>query len=245
MRKLRTRAGLGALIVLGAATLAVVVPTGAASAHDDVVSSNPAADSSIDSDPGVVTLDFSEALYTSGQNPDGFAAQVIDSEGLHYESGCVAVDGAQLTAPVALGDAGAYVVVWRVASNDGHPTSGQFEFDYEPASLDGAHDGLTDAPVCGQAWAGEPDGAPTPTAAPAAPTPAATSTETTDSGGTTVQQTFTATETAAAVGGELQNPAAGLPVPVIVLLGVVGLGAIVAIVLIAVRRSRSGGYGEQ
>ncbi len=219
--------------------LAVLGPVSAASAHDGLESANPAADSSITADPGTVALSFSDQLLTLGEDTSGFALQVVDAEGLHYESGCVAIAGAQLTAPIALGGAGSYVVLWQVVSSDGHPTSGQYEFDFEPASLDGAADGLTDPPVCGEAWAGEPDGAPTPSAAPAAetptPTPAASSAaaEAADVTSAPDQTTVPASDSAAA-----------LPWPVIVLVVILGLGVLAAIVVLVIRRMRGGDYGQ-
>jgi methionine-rich copper-binding protein CopC len=244
VRSLRTRAGFGTLAVSTLAALLVLAPAAAASAHDDLESASPAADESITADPGVLTLAFSDALLTPGENPDGFAAQVVDSDGLHFESGCVTVDGAQLTAPMALGDAGAYVVTWRVVSSDGHPTSGQYEFDYEPASLDGAHDGLTNAPVCGEAWAGQPDRGSAPAPADSSATAPSSSDAPADpSSGAEVVETLTATESLQTPVG-VENPGAALPVPVVILAGLVGLGVIAAIVVLVVRRSRGGGYGQ-
>lgn len=231
---------LGTLIAAGA--LALAGPIASASAHDSLESSDPAADSSITADPGTVTLAFNDDLLSLGTSSDGFAIQVVDSEGLHYESGCVSIAGAQTTAPVALGDAGGYVVLWQVVSSDGHPTSGQYEFDYEPTSLDGAADGLTDPPVCGEAWAGAPDGT-SPT--PAAPTPSAsgapsalpTATADTSVG---ADSTVSATQTAVPA----SEDGSSIPWPIVVLIVVAGLGALAAIVLLVIRRGRSGGFGQ-
>jgi len=231
----RTLPSLAALTVILAA--AVFAPAAAASAHDGLETANPAADSSITTDPGVVTLGFSDQLLTIGADTSGFALQVIDDEGLHHESGCVAISDAQLTTPIALGGAGGYLVLWQVVSSDGHPTSGQYQFDYEPTSLEGAADGLTDAPVCGEAWAGEPDGAPTPTPtgeATAAPTP----TDTAAAGAAEVTEAPDATSVPSG------NAAAALPWPVVVLIVIAGLGVLAAIVVLVVRRMRGGGYGE-
>lgn len=233
-----------ALLLSATAVAAVgltVLPAASASAHDDLVSSNPAADSSIADDPGVVTLAFSETLLAVGESTDGFAVQVVDPEGLHYESGCLALDGAQVTSPIALGDAGGYVVLWQVVSSDGHPTSGQFEFDYEPQSLANAADGLTQAPVCGGPWSGAPDGSPTPTPTAAEPTPTATDDS---SVATTAPSTAAATDP----GADSGDPAAAsapLPWYAIVLIAVAAAGALAVILVIAVRRGRGGGFGGQ
>nr|WP_246306806.1 copper resistance CopC family protein [Herbiconiux flava] len=210
-----------------------------------MASATPGDGDSITADPGSVVLGFSdELLVQPGGTTDGFAVQIVDSEGLHYESGCVTLDGSSVSAPIALGDAGGYQVLWQVVSSDGHPTSGQYGFDYEPASLEGAHDGLTNPPTCGAPWAGEPDeGTPavtTPSDAAAVPTEAAaTDAPAADEAPATLQ----ATETAGPVSGELQQAGAMLPWPVIVLIVLVGLGAIAAIVVLTIRRSRGGGFG--
>jgi methionine-rich copper-binding protein CopC len=216
-----------------------------ASAHDSLASATPGDGDSITADPGSVVLGFSdELLVQPGGTTDGFAVQIVDSEGLHYESGCVTLDGSSVAAPIALGDAGGYQVLWQVVSSDGHPTSGQYGFDYEPTSLDGAHDGLTNPPTCGAPWAGEPDGgAPavaTPSEAAAAPTEASTTDAPAEA---EAPATLQATETAGPVSGELQQAGAMLPWPVIVLIVLVGLGAIAAIVVLTLRRSRGGGFG--
>ncbi|MCS5715267.1 copper resistance protein CopC [Herbiconiux sp. CPCC 205716] len=221
----------------------------AVSAHDVLASAAPGDGDSITADPGSVVLGFSdELLLQPGGTTDGFAVQIVDSEGLHYESGCVTLDGTSVSAPIALGGAGGYQVLWQVVSSDGHPTSGQYGFDYEPPSLEGAHDGLTNAPTCGAPWAGEPDGTPVATtpatgsapvgAAPVEPAPA-TDAPADAEAPTTLQ----ATETAGPVSGELQQPGALLPWPVIVLIVLAGLGAIAAIVVLTLRRSRGGGFG--
>ncbi|TAJ49906.1 MAG: copper resistance protein CopC [Herbiconiux sp.] len=229
---------LPSLAVLTVALAAVILaPAVAASAHDGLESATPAADSSITADPGAVTLGFSDQLLALGADTNGFALQVVDADGLHFESGCVAISGAQLTSPMALGGAGSYVVLWQVVSSDGHPTSGQYEFDYEPTSLEGAADGLTDAPVCGDAWAGEPDGDPTPTAtSDASVVPAPTSTSGAAAAGVTDAPDATSVPR--------ENAAMALPWPVAVLIVVVGIGVLAAIIVLVVRRMRGGGYGQ-
>ena len=235
--RIRFNALAGGLVAAGVVALLVGGTAGAASAHDALESSSPAAGDSLTSDPGLVTLTFSDELVTIGDDTGGFAVQVVDSEGLHYESGCVAVQGTSIDTPIALGLAGGYVVLWQVVSSDGHPTSGQYEFDYEPPTLDGAHDGLTDPPACGEPWAGEPNGTPTPTPSSVAPAPVATA---------STPVPF-ATSDAALAATDAPTPASApaVPWPIAVLLGVVGLGVIVAIVVLVLRRSRGGGYGGE
>lgn len=230
-----------ALAFAGSAFWASTAAPAPVSAHDTLAGSTPGDGESITADPGAVTLTFSDDLLSVGGTTDGFAVQVVDSEGLHFESGCLTLDGVTVTAPIALGDAGGYQVLWQVVSSDGHPTSGQYGFDYEPASIADAHDGLTQPAVCGDPWAGEPDGA---TAATPTPSEAAAPTPATDApAAASVTETFTATETAGPAGGDLQQAGAALPWPIIVLIVVVGLGVIAAIVVLTLRRTRDGGFG--
>jgi methionine-rich copper-binding protein CopC len=234
------RTGLtGTLSILGAAAL-VLAPAAAASAHDVLESSAPAQGESVTADPGTVSLGFSDSLMTIGGSTDGFAVQVTDPEGMHYESGCLTVEGTGVTAPVALGGAGGYVVTWQVVSSDGHPTSGQYEFDYSPASLDGAHTGLAEAPACGSAWSGEPDGVgvttpvETPVAEPtatAAPTPAAT--DPADEGAAATDAATDSETDAAGVVGPL-------PWWAVVLIIIAGLGVLGAVIVLVLRRMRGG-----
>jgi methionine-rich copper-binding protein CopC len=235
---LRFNALAGGLAAAGVVALLVIGSAGSASAHDALESSSPAAGDSLTTDPGSVTLTFSDELMTLGDDTGGFAIQVIDSEGLHYESGCVTINGSTVDTPIALGLTSGYVVAWQVVSSDGHSTSGQYEFDYEPATLDGAHDGLTNSPACGEPWAGEPDGTPTPGPTATAPAPVATA--------STPVPTVASTE-AALTETDAPSPASApvVPWPIAVLLGLVGLGVIAAIVVLVVRRGRGGGYGEQ
>ncbi|WP_382304934.1 copper resistance protein CopC [Herbiconiux sp. UC225_62] len=237
--RIRTRfnALAGGLAAVGVVVLLTIGSGGAASAHDALESSSPAAGDSLTTDPGSVTLTFSDELLTLGDDTGGFAIQVVDSDGLHYESGCVTIEGSTVGTPIALGVASGYVVSWQVVSSDGHSTSGQYEFDYEPTTLDGAHDGLTNPPVCGEAWAGEPDGTPTPTPEAGAPAPIATA--------STPVPTVDSADVSETTDAPSPASASVVPWPVAVLLGVVGLGVIAAIVVLVLRRSRGGGYGAQ
>jgi len=104
-----------------------LIAAGVASAHADLVRSNPAANSTLDVAPSTITLDFSEAI-----EPSFSKITVLFEDGATIDSGNSAVspiDPKQLT--VSLNDArqGTYIVSWRVLSAaDGHITSGAFVF---------------------------------------------------------------------------------------------------------------------
>jgi methionine-rich copper-binding protein CopC len=150
-----------------AAFLVLLSPL-SASAHDALVSSSPAADSSVETLPAELTLTFSAKLI------DGEGATeltVTDPAGESVIDGAPTVDGAIVTQPLTgSGPAGEYRVVWKVVSSDGHPTSGEFSFTVTVGDEGAA--------------TGEPTTAP-PTAAPTTEqttTPEATATTAPDAG---------------------------------------------------------------
>ncbi len=133
----------------------VLGPIGPASAHDELVSTEPAADAVLEASPPAVALEFSEDVLAVSAS---FVPTVILSgPSGEVALGDPAVDGKRVSAavPEALAP-GAYSVIWRVVSADGHPVSGTFAFSVSEA-------------------------APTPSASPASPTaePTPTTTPTT------------------------------------------------------------------
>ncbi|MFJ4037043.1 copper resistance protein CopC [Microbacterium sp. NPDC090007] len=134
---------LAGVVVVASATAAALGGAVAASAHDSLVSSNPASGDSV-AVLDEVTLDFSANLlgYDGGN-----IVIVLGPDGRHYESDCVGLAGPTLTLPVALGEPGDYTVEWRAVSSDGHPVSGAIPFTYTGESRSGG----TDASVCASA----------------------------------------------------------------------------------------------
>lgn len=97
-----------------------------ASAHDSLLASSPEADSMVETLPAELTLTFSAKLI------DGEGATeivVTDPAGSPVTDGAPTLNGAIVTQPLASeAPAGAYHVIWKVVSSDGHPTSGEFDF---------------------------------------------------------------------------------------------------------------------
>lgn len=162
---LGTTAALATLAVLGLAT--------PASAHDVLVASNPAADSSIGVLPETFTITMNEPLLDLSGDASGFAIQVVDADGAFYGDGCLAIDEATLEMGATLGDPGQYTFRWQAVSQDGHPVSGEFAFTW---TGDGGTAGSAEPPVCGVTGV-EPDApevtsapSPEPTVAPVATT---------------------------------------------------------------------------
>lgn len=98
----------------------------AAQAHDQLVSTDPAQDATIDKAPDHVTLTYSGEI-TDVQN--GNKVIVTDSTGKTVSSGDSTVNGREVTQKMS-SDAKdeTYKVAWRVVSQDGHPIEGSFTF---------------------------------------------------------------------------------------------------------------------
>lgn len=97
-----------------------------ASAHDALVSSSPAADESVETVPDALTLTFNAQLIGG----EGATEVVVtDPAGTSITDGPATADGAIVTQPLqGSGPAGAYHVIWKVVSSDGHATSGEYTF---------------------------------------------------------------------------------------------------------------------
>lgn len=141
------------LAVTGVAALVGIAGAPAASAHDQLVSTDPANGATVATAPDHVTITFTDKTLALGTEvkvtaPDGSAAG----------AGAVQLSGTSVVQPlVAARPAGTYTVDWRVTSADGHPVSGTFTFVATAA---------TGVPT--------PTATPTPTASPTA-TPTVTS----------------------------------------------------------------------
>ena len=100
-----------------------------AGAHSSLVSSNPAADSTVVDFPMEVTLTFNEELLKVGEeNPN--KVEVFDESGV-LVSGASVLSGASIAAPVGINGNGAYTVKYRVVSKDGHVVEDEYQFNVE------------------------------------------------------------------------------------------------------------------
>lgn len=110
---------LGALVLLGVLGQATV-----ASAHAELVATNPGDGTIVAEAPRSVQLEFSERVSL---RPDG--VRVLDDQGRRVDRGRASASGSTVTAPVRSKLAqGSYVVAWRAVSADGHPVHGAFTF---------------------------------------------------------------------------------------------------------------------
>ncbi|GAA0999033.1 hypothetical protein GCM10009563_24010 [Subtercola frigoramans] len=137
-----------------------IAPAGTASAHDYVVSSSPTADLTVTQLVSSVSVTFNDLVLDLSGDGSSSVVEVTGPDGgsTHFETGCASILGRVVSAPVALGAAGAYQVSWQVVSSDGHPVSGSFGFSYNPTESSTPSAGSATAPACGSA--GGSSGAP-------------------------------------------------------------------------------------
>ncbi len=120
-----------------------ILPVSAASAHAQLVSANPAADSVIVSAPDQVTLTFDEALMVVNDSTTANQIQVTNDAGDRVDQGDSKLAGAVLTVSLKsnLPD-GKYNVAYRFVADDGHAEQAGYSFEVSPAATDS---GSTDA----------------------------------------------------------------------------------------------------
>ena len=104
---------------------AVLLSASPASAHDELVSTDPAAGAAVDALPEQLTLTFSGELAT---DQGATELQVTDAAGTSLANGDPVVAETTVTQPLAGTASGAITVLWKVVSSDGHPISGEYTF---------------------------------------------------------------------------------------------------------------------
>ncbi|MGZ8804730.1 MAG: copper resistance CopC family protein [Microbacterium sp.] len=109
-------------LLLAFAGLTVATP---ASAHDELTSSDPAADAALEALPAQLTLTFSGELTAE---PGATQLQVTDAGDTTLADGDPVVEGTTVTQPLTGAASGVVTVLWKVVSSDGHPISGEFGF---------------------------------------------------------------------------------------------------------------------
>ncbi len=203
LESVRTSRRLPALFAAVAALVAgaVLATAGPAAAHDELLSSDPAAGAVVTELPGELVLTFSAELLGDGA---GNEVQVTDAAGTVLSDGPAVAAGTSLTQPLAGEAAGEIRVLWRAVSSDGHPISGEFAFTVHAPAPEPS------------ATADDPETV--------APTQAPTASETPEGTMTTMS--------------EPGEDAAGIPVWVWVVLGVVGAGVVGAVVYVLAARGR-------
>lgn len=113
-------------------------------AHDRLQSTTPSSGATVTM-PARVQLKFSGTVVSTGSRVK------VTGPNQKIISGELAVSGDTVSVPLAPGAAaGAYRVVWRVTSADGHPVSGNFEFEATAAPASSTStSGASSAPSTG------------------------------------------------------------------------------------------------
>lgn len=101
-----------------------------ASAHDSLLASTPADGTVLDVAPEEIVLEMSAVAIELGTE-----IQVLDSGQSNVAAGPPVVADRFVTVPLGGIGPGAYAVVWRVVSSDGHPIEGSFEFSVTDAAV--------------------------------------------------------------------------------------------------------------
>lgn len=160
MRTGRTTAASLAIVIGGVFAILGVQP---ASAHSALTSSTPA-DGAVVTEPlDRIDLTFSEAPL-AGLDA-GLRIQVTDADGTDVSTGDVTVSGMTMGKAVEL-ENGAYTVLWRYVSPDGHPIDGSYGFEYRaavatpPATTPPTSEPVSPSPTSTATATGASDGAP-------------------------------------------------------------------------------------
>lgn len=114
------------LLGLGAAVIASAAP---ASAHSEIIDSVPRAGETLTQLPEEFSVTANESLAVL---PEGFALEIVDAMGRHFETGRTSVSGPTLSTEAVLGEAGEYRLIYQVVSGDGHPVAGTIAFTWAP-----------------------------------------------------------------------------------------------------------------
>jgi len=119
----RLSAAASALALAALAVLGIAAP---ASAHDQLLSTNPKDGSAVETLPAEVTLTFSDLVTDAGGEAN--QVRVLDSSCHPLQDGAPVIQDNVVTQKVSGTANGAVTVQWRVVSRDGHPVSGEFSF---------------------------------------------------------------------------------------------------------------------
>ena len=120
------RATAMALSAVAVAVLTLVTSVAPASAHAQLLISNPAISATLTKVPSAVTLVFDDDLIDL---EGGNQIVVLNAAKKHVEQGTTKLVGATLSVGVKPGlPTGKYQVLYKVISNDGHPVTSTYFF---------------------------------------------------------------------------------------------------------------------
>lgn len=121
---------LGVVLALCTAMALALLGAAPASAHAQLVETDPADGERLDQAPASVELTFNEHIEQIGSQ-----VVITDAGGTEVQDGDPQIDGPTLTQDlIDERPEGSYTVQWRVVSADGHPVSGEFTFEAAAAA---------------------------------------------------------------------------------------------------------------
>jgi copper transport protein len=110
------------VLALVLALLLGLASVGAAQAHAELLASDPAAGAIIVAAPSSIVLTFSEPVSV-------LVMDLVSPAGAAVPLGEIGVEGNAIAVPLpVLSDRGTYVLAYRIAASDGHPTGGTLQF---------------------------------------------------------------------------------------------------------------------
>ena len=137
------RASKRLLAVLSLVGMSVLGPISIATAHTELVSTSPTANSDVNVAQESITITFSEPTLV-----DGAAIVVMNEAGDILDSPAPALTGATLSIPWPMDlTPGQVLITWRATASDGHIQSGEFSFKYTAAAESGLAPSATAVPA--------------------------------------------------------------------------------------------------
>jgi methionine-rich copper-binding protein CopC len=109
------------------ATFSAVAPT-ASFAHDELVSSSPAAGSMVEAGDIAIDIEFGEALMEDTDTAGTEILIVDDTTNEVLPVDCITVEGNHIYATAGLYVEGPVKLTWRTVAEDGHPISESYGF---------------------------------------------------------------------------------------------------------------------
>lgn len=107
--------------------VASVFSAGPAVAHDGVVSTSPANQSTVAADLITVSVTFGEKILDLNKG-QGLAIEVVSPSATKVTSSCISINGETMSVDVDIDEPGTYQVAWQSVSTDGHTNTGNFSF---------------------------------------------------------------------------------------------------------------------
>lgn len=114
--------------------LALLVGSDAASAHTELLGSDPADGANVTTSPPQITLTFTQRVQ-----PGFSSTAVVGPDGTQFQAGAPVENGSTVSVPVRpLSTPGEYTTGYRVLSADGHPVEGSIRFVFSGSATQAA-----------------------------------------------------------------------------------------------------------